>query len=189
MSADPSPLQLRGEIKVGEAQSLAAEIQRRQLGSPRHFTLVLAACILVSIVAVFLANMAFGKPLENSFLPAVGAVIGALIYKFISTRLVQRQFQAAMQARYGRDTSEFVAEITDEEFRFADASVTYAVRWDAISEVFLKDGYWVLLVWGSYFVLPQRLFRPNQEKLFIDALTERLSQGTVNRSTALNQRR
>ena len=116
-------------------------------------------------------------------LPLVGGVVGLwLAHRRLGT-VLYKAYHAALAQRGSPPAADCEWTIAQDGLVTRSARGHGTTRWDAISEVFLADAYWIVLADLSANVIPRRAFTDEAaERAFVGALLARLPQLARERS-------
>jgi hypothetical protein len=196
--SDPAgPLTARARITRQEA-SWAGRVGYDRIAHPgRHafFYPALSALVggMLGLVAsglvlmfaplvITLANVMVFAGL-SFLLPLVGAAVGLWLGYRALGRIFEKSYHAALAARGSPDEADCEWEIADEGFVTRSTRGVSTTRWEAISEVFRADAYWIVLSDLGVNVVPRRAFADEAaERTFIVSLVGKLSTPARDRS-------
>ena len=138
--------------------------------------LLLAPLSLTLGNAMAFAGMTFLLPLLGS---AAGLWIG---YRALG-RIVDKAYHAGLSARGSPAAAECEWELAAEGLVLRSSRGTTVARWDAVSDLFRADAYWVVLSDVAATAIPRRAFADEAaERAFIASLLERMAGAARERS-------
>lgn len=147
---------ISGTLKVGEANRVGADLARRVRGSALPFYGLLILMMLVLFpLGYWLA--------ELSNIPVNFGIIGAgavsyVVFRFVWRRSALSRFRKRFASRGLPLELPLRMQIGAETLTYEVGDVTTVARWPAVTELYLKHGYWIFLVQASAFFAPQHFF-------------------------------
>lgn len=196
-SEQTGPLTARARITRQEA-SWAGRVGYNRIAHPgRHafFYPALSALVggMLGLVAsglvltlaplsVTLANVMLFAGM-TFLLPLVGSAAGLWLGYRALGRIFEKAHHAALAARGSPEEADCEWEIAEDGLVTRSVRGTSTTRWEAISEVFRADAYWIVLSDLAVNVIPRRAFADEAaERAFVAALVGKLSSPARDRS-------
>ena len=179
-------MRTEGVIYIGEAAKWAGRACARLNGYPWN---VLGGGIVggVSVgVGCFFASLALAFDAPGwTYLPIMLVVSWPMV--ILGIRLVRmvavRHFRRKLIERGVDNPLPFTVEVGAEALVITTGQTETRAGWSVVSEVFLLGAYWVFLIQGSPVFIPKRNFAEvGEERAFVRAVLDRLSEGAVKRS-------
>jgi hypothetical protein len=139
--------------------------------------------LMLAPLSMTLANVMVFAGL-TFLLPLIGSAAGLWLGYRALGRIFEKAYHAALAARGSPDEADCEWEIIDEGFVTRSTRGTSTTRWEAISEVFKADAYWIVLSDVAVNVVPRRAFAGEAaERAIVAALLGRLSSPARDRSS------
>jgi hypothetical protein len=190
MTADDMKVEtsvIAGILRVGEANATVEAIARRQRGSQWYYW---AALVLLDTAGAFAGAKAWPER------PDLGIVAGVLIATVIYVQLARRWTVARVRSRFAKQglgtELDLSMQILSDVFCYRVGDVDQRASWRAVTELFHSRHYWIFLVQGSAWFLPQRFFAEKEaERAFIGEALLRMTDEARARSpeaTAFSRR-
>ena len=147
------------------------------------FGLIAAGLVLLlAPLSVTLANVMLFAGM-TFLLPLIGSAAGLWLGYRALNRIFEKAYHAALAARGSPEEADCEWEIADEGLLTRSVRGTSTTRWEAISEVFRADAYWIVLSDLGVNVIPRRAFADEAaERAFVAALVGKLSSPARDRS-------
>ena len=138
--------------------------------------------LLLAPPAITLANvMVFAG--MTFLLPLIGSAVGLWLGYRALGRIFEKAYHAALAARGSPEEADCEWEVGEDGLVTRSARGTSTTRWEAISEVFRADAYWIVLSDLGVNVIPRRAFAEEAaERAFVAALVGKLSSPARDRS-------
>lgn len=197
--ASPPALRARTRITAQE-MSWAGRVGFDRIARPGWHTLLYP--MLAAVVGGLLGMMASGMllaflPLEITLgnvmlfaalsfvLPLIGGAAGLWLGHRRLGTVLYKAYHAALAQRGAPSTAECEWSLGEDGLVSASTRGNATTHWDAISEVFRADAYWIVLADLSANAIPSRAFADETaERAFIGSLVARLPQLARERSRA-----
>jgi hypothetical protein len=185
-------MRISGQIHVGEAAPWAVRASKPLTGHP--WPVVLSALAAAGIGLVVCGTMV--ALYRAGLVPRWGWALALLVAIFVGVRAAKkvqcgmqvRHFKRALLARGVPNPLDVAIEIEAGWLTTTTNAVVSRAPLRAISDVSRIGPYWVLLIQGSPNFIPQRYFgSADEERAFLSALRDGLTEGAKARSPALTQ--
>jgi hypothetical protein len=138
--------------------------------------------LMLAPLSVTLANVLVVAGL-SFLLPLIGSAAGLWLGYRALGRIFEKAYHAALAARGSPEEADCEWAVADEGLVTRSVRGTGTTHWEAISEVFRADAYWLVLTDLGVNVIPRRAFADEAtERAFIAALVGKLSSPARERS-------
>lgn len=177
-------LSIHGTIRIGEAATTAKSTAYRQRGGAWPFWLAMA----VLWIAGAAAGGAIGLVLHTDpFLTGgAGALIGVLLYARFAQWLSIWRFRRTQTGKGVSLDLPLRIEITPDAFVYEIGDTVTRAKWTAVSEGYLKSGYWIFMVQANPWFIPDRLFEDTGHcRRFLHQVLSHMSKEARDRSPDL----